>query len=157
MATRTFKMNGFLTEGTADITVTFNSTQVFTGSVDNTSRGEPLLTFTADTSVSGDITTTVVNNSGNTVYIGPLDANYIVYEGQTYTDDDSVEQTYSTTDVTSKYEPMNEAKGNSMKSVQIDGEEASVSGTESTGWVPVPVEAGETLSCSMVVDAIASA
>jgi len=157
MPTRTFKLNGFITEGTADITVTFNSTQVFTGSVDNTERYEPLLTFTADTSVNGDIATTVVVNSGSTVFIGPLTANYVVYDGQTYTDDSDVEQTYSSTDVTDKYEPMNGAKGNSMKSVQINGEESPISGTESTGWVPVPVEAGETLTCSMVVDAIASA
>jgi len=151
MATRTFKMKGFLTEGTADITVTFNSIQVFSGTVDNVDRINGFLySFTADISLRGDIATTVVNNSGSTVFVGPLDANYVVPEGGTYLDNNNI-KSYSSNDARSIFGSMNNAQGDSMKEIKIN-EEDREGGTANTGWIPVPLEAGQTLTCNMVVD-----
>jgi len=156
MPTRTFNLRGVVDDETStDITVTFNSNQVFTGAVNNTNKENPLCTFTADTSVSGEIATSVVNNGTSTVYVGPLDANYGVFENQTYTIEGSDEvHTYTADDVTSMFTSMLSGRGDSMKSVQINGVDSDCYGTESTGWVPVPVEAGETLTCTLTVDPI---
>lgn len=163
MATRTFKLVGHVSDGDtgANITVNFNSVQVFTGSVTNTTKGDALCTFTADTTVSGDIATSVVVNSGSTVYVGPLQANYVVFVHDAFYDEDDgttvTAEAVTSSDVTSTYDYMNTAQGNSMKSVQIDGADSDIAGTASSGWVPVPVESGSTLTCNMVVDAIATA
>jgi len=75
MATRTFKLAG-TTEGSSTITVNFNGTQVFTGAV---GTDGDLCSFTADDSISGIIATTVTVNSGDTVVVQGLKANFSNY------------------------------------------------------------------------------
>ena len=148
MPTRTFKLMG---DSDGTFTVEFNSSQVYTGSVD--SEEGVLCTFTADTSVNGDIPVTVTVNSGELTTVKGLYANYTVFEDQVLNDD---ETPFSSSDVTDLFNPMNDYVVDSVKSPAING--TAIDLTDDSDFVGVVdrlLENGDVFTCNMVVDPIA--
>jgi len=81
MATRTYKIKGFA-YGETDVSVTikFNNETVYTGAINTVASFDDgtiseLASFTADTSVTGNIPMSILVNSGTLAFTG-LEANY---------------------------------------------------------------------------------
>jgi len=143
---------------------------VYTGSAD--AEAGVLCSFTADTSVNGDIPVTVTVNSGELTTVKGLYANYTVYEGMdihraTSTDENGTIEyhfldsdnnpvlTHSAADVTDLFQPMGGYTVDSVKSPAING--TSIDLTDDSDFVGVVdrhLENGDVFTCNMVVDPI---
>jgi len=153
MPSRTFWLEG--SETGADITVTFNGTQVHNGAITSEESGV-LCEFTADTTITGEIAVTVTVNSGSCT-VGAIQANYVVKENAEYTTTDGdVIPAITADDVINTMGYMNNAAGNTVSNVQINDETPDFGGTADTGFVPMPLESGDVLSCNYTIDTIPS-
>lgn len=136
MPTRTFKLTGSSPES-ADITVTFNGSQVFTGTAGTDGN---LCEFTADGSLTGNIATTVTINSGNEVTIEGLTANYTLRERPEYVDvEGNTVEAVTADDVVNQFHYLNDADGNyGTSSVSsnafINGEGVTIESSPGGQW-----------------------
>lgn len=136
MPTRTFKLTGSSPES-ADITVTFNGSQVFTGTAGTDGN---LCEFTADGSLTGNIATTVTVNSGSEVNVTGLTANYTVLERPEYVDGEgNTVEAVTADDVVNQFNYLNDASGNYGSSATslnafINGEAVTIESSPGGTW-----------------------
>ena len=136
MATRTFKLTGTSTAATT-ITVTFNGSQVFSGTANTNGV---LCEFTADSSVTGNTATTVTVNSGEEVVVSGLKANYVIYERAEYVNaDGETVPAVTADDVTTTFDYLDGSDGvyasaSSMSNASINSEAVEINADPGGLW-----------------------
>ena len=163
MATRTIKFMGkaYSTDGTVSLTVNFNGSQVFSGTVATENSATPtkpeetaeLFTFETTTDVTGEIPLSVSVSGGDLVF----DSLFGNYSGSEVDNTDPENPVVVTAPV-NYYSDMNtnSAESDGKNNVQIDGVEQPrnpQNEEEAAGeWFYV-VPNGSTLTCDYTIDA----